>query len=97
MRVDYRGLLSQARDGRAEPGLAEMLRQLQDHLQELGERWYDGDMAVVDELLQLYGIESKARAGRPTWLKTAKSNGPTHVQPVGGLPEGRTRLRSLLR
>ena len=38
-----------------------MLRQLQDHLQELGERWYDGDMAVVDELLQLYGIESKAR------------------------------------
>lgn len=62
MRVDYRGLLSQARDGlRAEPGLAEMLRQLQDHLQELGERWYDGDMAVVDELLQLYGIESKAR------------------------------------
>lgn len=63
MRVDYRGLFRQARAGlHAEPGLAEMLRQLQDHLQELGQRWYAGDMAVVDELLQLYGIESKARA-----------------------------------
>ncbi|MBC7621233.1 MAG: hypothetical protein H7293_19990 [Candidatus Saccharibacteria bacterium] len=63
MRVDYSGLLKQSRDGlRREPGLAEMLRQLQGHLQELGQRWYAGDTAVVDEVLQLYCIESDARA-----------------------------------
>ena len=40
---------------------AEMRASCRTTLQELGERWYDGDMAVVDELLQLYGIEPKAR------------------------------------
>lgn len=63
MRVDYQGLLRQAREGlRDSPGLAEMLRQLQGHLRELGQRWYAGDTAVVDELLQLYCVESNARA-----------------------------------
>ena len=65
---------SGARRARAEPGLAEMLRQLQDHLQELGERWYDGDMAVVDELQLTASNRKRAkrwRKGRPTWLKTA--------------------------
>lgn len=62
MRVDYRGLLRQARDGlRDEPGIAEMILQLQGHLTELGQRWYAGDLRVVDELLQLYCIESDAR------------------------------------
>ncbi|MGN5354358.1 hypothetical protein ACQ4P5_20360 [Ralstonia sp. L16] len=63
MRVDYSGLLNQARNGlRQEPALAEMLRQLQDHLAELGGRWYAGDAAAVDEFLQLYCIETDKRA-----------------------------------
>ena len=63
MRVDYRGLLHQARaDLGRNSALAEMLRQLQEHLRELGQRWYAGDTAVVDELLQLYCVESEARA-----------------------------------
>lgn len=62
MRVDYRGLLGQTREGLfKEPALAEMIRQLQDHIAELGRRWYAGDTAVVDELLQLYCIEQDAR------------------------------------
>lgn len=63
MRVDYAGLLGQCQHGLAErnPGHAEMLRQLQEHLRELGQRWYAGDAAVVDELLQLYCIEHDAR------------------------------------
>lgn len=63
MRVDYQGLFKQARAGlRREPFLAEMLRQFQDHVTELGRRWYAGDTAVVDELLQLYCVEREARA-----------------------------------
>lgn len=64
MMVDYRGLLGQVQREieRSAPGHAEMLRQLQGHLQELGQRWYAGDTAVVDELLQLYCVESQARA-----------------------------------
>lgn len=63
MKVDYRGLLKQAQRGlRGDPGIAEMLRQLEGHLTEFGQRWYAGDTAVVDELLQLYCIESDTRA-----------------------------------
>lgn len=68
MRVDYRGLLAQCRAGlRNEPGLAEMLRQLTEHLTELGQRVYAGDLSAVDEFLQLYCIE---RAARATLLET---------------------------
>lgn len=73
MRVDYSGLLSQCQRALREGGpsaLAEMLRQLQGHLQELGRRWYAGDVAVVDELLQLYCVEAEARAA----LKTAATS-----------------------
>ena len=67
MRVDYRGLLRQAREALgAGSALAEMLRQLQEHLLELGQRWYSGDTDVVDELLQLYCVESEARAALAT-------------------------------
>lgn len=63
MKVDYSGLFKQACAGlRREPSLAEMLRQLKDHITELGRRWYAGDTAVVDELLQLYCVEREARA-----------------------------------
>lgn len=65
MRVDYSGLLKQAcgalTHGIKEPALAEMLRHLQGHIQELGQRWYAGDTAAVDEFLQLYCVEDDAR------------------------------------
>ena len=64
MRVDYSGLLSQCQQSlmsATNHANAEMLRQLQGHLKELGGRWYAGDIAVVDEILQLYCIESEAR------------------------------------
>ena len=63
MKVDYRGLFSQVQRAikRSDPGYAEMLRQLEGHLQELGQRWYAGDTNVVDEILQLYCIERDAR------------------------------------
>ena len=63
MKVDYRGLLSQVQSAikQSDPGYAEMLRQLEGHLQELGQRWYAGDTNVVDEILQLYCIERDSR------------------------------------
>lgn len=65
MRVDYSGVFKQATAalarGGKEPGLAEMLRQMKEHITELGTRWYAGDTAVVDELLQLYCVEKDAR------------------------------------
>ena len=65
MRVDYSGLLTQScralRSGTKELGLAELLSQLHGHMTELGQRWYRGDTAVVDELLQLYAVEDGAR------------------------------------
>lgn len=62
LRVDYTGLLKSARQGlQREPGTAEMLNQLEEHLSELGRRWYDGDATVVDEFLQLYCIQRLRR------------------------------------
>jgi hypothetical protein len=64
MRVDYLGLLGQVRRsiGLKEPVYAEMLRQFQDHIKELGQRYYSGDAVCVDEFLQLYCVEHEARA-----------------------------------
>lgn len=65
MMVDYTGLIGQARSalkhGERSPALAEMLNQLARHIKELGEGWYSGDTAVVDEFLQLYCVEDDAR------------------------------------
>jgi len=70
MRVDYSGMLTQASNalviGAREPGLAEMLRQLREHLTDLGLRWYAGDTASVDELCQLYCIAPGSRAALTT-------------------------------
>lgn len=78
LRVDYTGLLKSARQGlRREPGTAEMLNQLEEHLSELGRRWYDGDATVVDEFLQLYCIQRVRRdvlaAGTPEGSTDANS------------------------
>ncbi|WP_009522292.1 hypothetical protein [Imbroritus primus] len=48
-----------------------MLLQLQGHLTELGVRWYAGDTAVVDELLQLYCVEKDRSAA----LRASKGEG----------------------
>lgn len=74
MRVDYTGLLGQCRRAlrlNGHSARAEMLRQLQGHLKELGKRWYAGDAAVVDELLQLYCVEAGARAALKASLSCA--------------------------
>ncbi|MBO1013458.1 hypothetical protein IPU70_07860 [Achromobacter sp. SD115] len=79
MTVDYTGLLGQARSalkrGENAPAMAEMVRQLAVHLTELGQRWYAGDAAVVDEFLQLYCIESDARAALPAQPGARKKGG----------------------
>ena len=64
MRVDYTGMLGQIRREicRSAPMHAEMLRQFQDHIKELGQRYYAGDAVCVDEFLQLYCVEREARA-----------------------------------
>lgn len=73
MRVDYRGLFKAAIAGlRGDGGTAEMMRQLCDHMTELGQRWYAGDVAVVDEILQLYCVE---RETRRALLAEVRSNG----------------------
>lgn len=62
MRVNYAGLLAQCQRGLVfERGLAEGLRQLAEHLKELGQRYYAGDATAVDEFLQLYCVEREAR------------------------------------
>ena len=65
MRVDYSGMLKQA--GHATKASGEtlhafMLEELQRNMQELGQRYYAGDLAVVDEFLQLYCVEREARS-----------------------------------
>jgi hypothetical protein len=80
MRVDYQGLLRQCRDGlRRDRANAEMLRQFTDHLTELGQRWYAGDVAVVDEILQLYCIEIEARKALES-LATTPTEGSQDAQ-----------------
>lgn len=59
MRVDAFGILGRIRDGRyfkeLNFGCGEMLR----HLGELASRYYAGDIAVVDEFLQLYNLDDE--------------------------------------
>lgn len=64
MRVDYSGLLSQCGNSlqRSSRGNAELLRQLQGHIKDLGRLYYAGEISAVDEFLQLYCVESEARA-----------------------------------
>lgn len=80
LRVDYSGLLKQAQvalsRGEKEPAVGEMLRQFQAHIKELGTRWYAGDTAVVDELLQLYCVEKDAR--------TALASAPQAIEVESG-------------
>src|SRR3546814_8190032 len=55
MRVDYQGLLKQSRDSltREEPALAEMLRQFESHITQLGRRWYARSEEHTSELQSL--------------------------------------------
>lgn len=58
--IDYSGLLGGARR-QTHGSTTELLRQLEVHLEELGERFYSGDMAAVDEFLQLYCVAEDDR------------------------------------
>lgn len=63
MTVDYSGLLGQCARvvRRTDPIYAEMLGQLQGHIMEMGQCYYSGDIAAVDEFLQLYCVERESR------------------------------------
>jgi hypothetical protein len=45
-----------------ETAQAFMVQELQRNMQELGQRYYAGDVKAVDEFLQLYCVEKEARA-----------------------------------
>ena len=62
MRVSAAGLISQVAGCVKKSdkfGHAWTLEQLLKHLQELGDRYYEGDESVVDEFLQLYSLDRK--------------------------------------
>ena len=57
MKISARGILGRIRDGKyfaeLNIGCGEMLR----HLEEMAERFYAGDIRVVDEFLQMYCLD----------------------------------------
>lgn len=60
MRVFVRGLLGSIRDGGKVTRVDRfMLGELLKHMEELGERYYAGDLKVVDEFLTLYCCDGK--------------------------------------
>ena len=65
MKVNHSGMLAQASKAtrrHREDFHAFMLDELCRNLQELGSRYYAGDVKAVDEFLQLYCVEQQARA-----------------------------------
>ncbi|MBU4609189.1 hypothetical protein IMZ29_01040 [Achromobacter sp. GG226] len=72
MMVDHSGVIRQAKEsleyGMRNPSVATMLEGMGKHLEELGRRWYAGDVSVVDEFLQLYCVADDERAA----LKAAR-------------------------
>ena len=60
MKISASGVLNRV-GGHLKFGAQEMLK----HLNEMADRYYSGDIAVVDEFLQLYCLDEK----RPTTLK----------------------------
>lgn len=88
MRVDYLGLFGQSQRGlryARDTANAEMLRQFTEHMTELGERFYSGDMAAVDEFLQLYCVGQDARAV----IAKATKSAPECTCPAKDMPFGR--------
>ena len=59
MRVSAIGLLKNAKNALPKEASGEKwaLNELSEHLQELGDRFYSGDIKVVDEFLQLYCLD----------------------------------------
>lgn len=62
MKVSYSSLLGHASSVSRDPAASKALVRLQEHLQELGRRYYAGDVKVVDEFLQLYCVAPNERA-----------------------------------
>lgn len=65
MRVSVRGMLNNAANALRKDAEGKqyryMLKTLCEHLEELAERYYSGDLAVVDEFLQLYDLSADKR------------------------------------
>lgn len=63
MMVNYSGMLRQTINAlpRSYSFQAEMLRQFQKHIEEMGKRFYSGDLKAVDEFLQLYCVADEDR------------------------------------
>jgi len=58
MRVSAEGLLGRIQRGnKVEKGQRYMVGEMLKHLQEVGRRFYAGDIKVVDEFLQLYCLD----------------------------------------
>lgn len=62
MRVAYGNLLDHAAAKCSDATAAKSLLMLKEHLNELGCRYYAGDLKVVDEFLQLYRVAPGERA-----------------------------------
>jgi hypothetical protein len=60
MRVSASGLLKTFHTPKIiEPGDIFLLGEFEKHLNEMATRFYDGDITVVDEFLQLYCLDEK--------------------------------------
>lgn len=60
MKISAVGLLRNAKNALPKDASGEKwsLNELSEHLQELGNRFYSGDVKVVDEFLQLYCLDN---------------------------------------
>ena len=71
-------LAAAARLASAEHGHAFVIEEFGRNLAELGDRFYSGEVAVVDEFLQLYCLDRQRREGAQP-AAPAPPRGPTHI------------------
>lgn len=104
MKVSAEGMLGRIRDGWAvDESLRYTCGELLDHLKQLGQRFYAGDVKVVDEFLQLYSLDDN----RPKPLATTYGTGDRIVKlnqkiirfdylPDADIEKGLLRLKELV-
>lgn len=69
LRVDHSGLLERLANGcKIRPDQRYMLGELDKHLVEMGKKFYEGEISIVDEFLQLYCLDGN----RPGNLDSSK-------------------------
>lgn len=59
MRVSANGVMGRIRDGSSDSGVRHMCGVMLKHLEEMAARYYAGDLAAVDEFLQLYCLDER--------------------------------------